>query len=98
MNAATPDDLAPLDGNAVAGMLSDFFVADMTTAVLTCDQCGASSEVGAIHVYGGAMGAILRCLHCDNAVLRFVQTPRGSTLDLRGARRLVVSGNAVAIA
>ncbi len=97
MNTGTQDDLAPLDGNAVAGLLSDFFVVDMTTAVLTCDQCGASAELGAIHVYGGAMGAILRCLHCDNAVLRLVQTPRGSTLDLRGARRLVVGGGAALV-
>ncbi len=84
------DDFAPLDGNAIAGMLSDLFVGDVTTAILTCGQCGASAELGTIHVYGGAMGAILRCIHCDNAVLRFVQTPAGSALDMRGARGLVV--------
>jgi hypothetical protein len=91
MKPQATDDFIPLDGNAIAGMLSSLFAVEVTTAILTCNNCGASAEVGTIHVYGGAMGAILRCTHCDTAVLRFVQTPRGSVLDMRGTRSFVVS-------
>ena len=85
----TMDDVVPLDGNAVAGSLAEIFAIDITTAVLTCDNCGASADIGAIRVYGGTMGAILRCAHCDGVVLRFVRAPSRAMLDMRGARTLV---------
>jgi hypothetical protein len=84
------DDVLPLDGNAVGGVLAELFAIDITSAVITCGGCATSAEVGAIRVYGGTMGAILRCAQCDTVVLRFVRTPTRSTLDMRGARTLVV--------
>jgi Family of unknown function (DUF6510) len=81
--------VGPLDGNAVAGAFSEIFAADLTAAILTCNQCNASADIGEIRVYGGAMGSILRCLHCDSVVMRFVQTAAGSTIDIRGAKRIV---------
>ena len=84
------DDIVPLDGNAIAGTLSEIFAVDVTVATITCGHCGATAEIGAIRVYGGAMGSILRCAHCDNAVMRLVRTPKAATLDLRGARSLVM--------
>ena len=87
-NRQTMDDAPPLDGNAIAGPLSEYFAVDVTTAVITCGNCGASAEIGSIRVYGGAMGSILRCAHCDNVVLRFVKVRSGTNLDLRGAKTL----------
>jgi uncharacterized protein DUF6510 len=84
------DSAAPLDGNAAAGMLSELFAYDITTAVLTCDDCSATVEIGAARVFGGAMGSIFRCPHCDHAMIRLVRTPAGFWLDLKGARRLFV--------
>jgi hypothetical protein len=84
------DDVLPLDGNAVGGALAELFAIDVTSAVITCVECATSAEIGAIRVYGGTMGAILRCAQCDNVVLRFVRTPTRSTLDMRGTRTLVV--------
>jgi hypothetical protein len=44
--------------------------------------------VGETRVYGGVMGAIFRCPHCDSVVMRLVHTPVGIWLDMRGCRRL----------
>jgi Family of unknown function (DUF6510) len=60
-------------------------------AEITCDGCGAVAAVGAIRVYGTAMGAVFRCTHCDTVVLRLTHTPAGLFLDMRGARRLFVA-------
>jgi hypothetical protein len=80
----------PLDGNAAAGLLAEVFACEMTVAVVTCGGCGAAAPVGAARAFGGAMGAILRCAQCDNAVVRLARTPRGLWLDMRGARSVLV--------
>ena len=36
----------PTDGNAVAGMLADVFIPEMTTAVTTCANCGRTAPIG----------------------------------------------------
>ena len=74
-----------LDGNAAGGLLSELFACEMTVAELTCAGCGAVSAIGAMPDYGGSMGAILRCAHCDTAVLRMTHTPAGLWLDMQGA-------------
>jgi hypothetical protein len=53
-------DALMLDGNAVAGLLQEVFAVEMTTALGTCGNCGATDAVGAMHVYRGA-GTVLRC-------------------------------------
>jgi hypothetical protein len=80
----------PLDGNAAAGLLREVFACEMTVAVITCGGCGAAAPVGAARVFGGAMGAIFRCTACDTAVVRLARTPRGTWLDLRGARSVLM--------
>ena len=78
----------PLDGNAAAGLLRELFALDMTAAEVTCGRCGVVAMVGEMRVYGGVMGAIFRCAHCDSAVIRLVHTPVGIWLDMRGSRLL----------
>jgi Zn finger protein HypA/HybF involved in hydrogenase expression len=80
-------DALMLDGNAVAGLLQEVFAVEMTTAVGTCDGCGASEQVGAIHVYRGA-GVVLRCPHCDNALVKIVSDETRVWIDFRGTRTL----------
>lgn len=77
---------ALIDGNAVAGMLRELFAFDVTAASFDCAGCGTVAALGAVPVFGGAMGAIFRCVRCDTAMLRLVRQPDGFTLDLRGAR------------
>ena len=81
----------PVDGNAVGGRLRELFALDMTAAEIVCGGCGAVAEIGAVRAYGGPMGAILRCAHCDTVVLRLTHTPAGLWFDMRGTRRLFVA-------
>jgi len=83
-------DYQPLDGNAAAGLLRELFALEMTQAEVTCGSCGAVGAVGAARLYGGPMGAILRCVNCEAVVVRLVRTPAGLWLEMQGARRLFV--------
>jgi hypothetical protein len=80
-----------LDGNAVAGLLQEVFAVEMTTAVGTCDGCGASESLGAVHVFRGA-GVVLRCPHCDNALAKIVKSDAAAWINLGGIRTLKVAG------
>ena len=59
-----------LDGNAAAGVLTQVFCGEPSGAVIICAGCGATAPIGALPAYGLELGAILRCPHCDTAVLR----------------------------
>jgi hypothetical protein len=83
-----PNDELALDGNAAAGMLSQVFAVDVTTARLVCLACDAEAPVAEARLYGGAMGAVFRCAHCDNVVMRLVRTPSAFWLEMTGARSL----------
>jgi hypothetical protein len=76
-----------LDGNAIAGLLQEVFVAEMTTAIGTCSSCGAAGPVGAVHVYRGA-GVVLRCPDCDNVLAKIVKSDSRAWIDLTGIRTL----------
>lgn len=58
-----------LDGNALAGVFSEIFVQDMTTARVACGGCGAVEPFGAEHAYVRAPGAVVRCRHCEGVIL-----------------------------
>lgn len=79
-----------LDGNAAGALFAELFALDISDAQLACGGCGAAAAVGAMPLYGGTMGAILRCAHCDTAVLRLTRTPAGLRLDMHGTRCLFV--------
>jgi Family of unknown function (DUF6510) len=79
-----------LDGNAIAGLLQEVFAVEMTTAIGTCNACGASEAVGAVHVYRGA-GTVLRCAHCDNVLMKIVKDETRMWIDMPGIRTLEIS-------
>jgi hypothetical protein len=83
-------DALMLDGNAIAGLLHDVFAVEMTTALGTCANCGATEPVGAIHVYRGA-GFVLRCPHCDNALAKIVKTEARVWIAFPGVRTLTIT-------
>ena len=80
-------DALMLDGNAVAGLLHEIFGSEMTTATGTCAYCGASMQVGAVHVFRGA-GVVLRCPECGNVLARIVRREAEVCVDLTGMRAL----------
>jgi hypothetical protein len=83
-------DALMVDGNAVAGLLQEVFAVEMTTAIGTCDRCGASDAVGALHVFRGA-GIVMRCPHCDNALVTIVRSDAHVWIGFAGVRTLEVA-------
>jgi hypothetical protein len=79
-----------LDGNAVAGLLQEVFAVEMTTAIGTCNGCGAAEAVGAIHVFRGA-GVVLRCPHCNNPLIKIVRDDTRLWIGFPGIRTLEVT-------
>ena len=79
-----------LDGNAVAGMLGQVFTAEMTTATMTCGNCGMASAVGAMRVFRGA-GIVMRCPHCDNVVAKIVEAGTRIWMNFGGMQALEIT-------
>ena len=83
-------DALRLDGNGVAGLLQEVFAVEMTTALASCSDCGAADAVGALHVYRGA-GTVLRCPHCDNALVTIVKADERVSIGFVGIRNLQIT-------
>jgi hypothetical protein len=84
MKGSASDDFFRLDGNGAAGVLREVFAIEMTTASCACAACGRVSAVGALMLYGGAMGSVLRCPSCESLVLCITGGPAGPFIELRG--------------
>jgi hypothetical protein len=72
------------DGNAAAGLLSEIFAIEMTSALTTCAHCGRVGALGSLLLYGGEMGAVLRCPTCDAVQMRVARIRRQYWMDTRG--------------
>ena len=83
----TTDEQA-LDGNAAGGVLAQIFAFEMTTAEVICAHCGAIGPIGGAAVYATAMGTIVRCRGCGEALIRVAHGPQRYWLDLSGTRLL----------
>ncbi len=79
-----------LDGNAVAVLLQEVFAVEMTTALGTCANCGATDAVGATRVFRGA-GVVMRCSHCDNALVTIVKDDTRVWVRFTGLRTLQIT-------
>jgi uncharacterized Zn finger protein len=75
-----------LDGNAVAGTLAEIYGDDMTTVLAECASCGQVDHIGGLLTYVHAPGIVLRCTACATVMIRIVQTPKRTYLDVRGKR------------
>ena len=75
-----------LDGNAVGGILGQIFAVEMTTTELICANCDAVGPIGAAVVYATAMGTIVRCPGCGEALIRFAHGPQRYRVDFSGTR------------
>jgi hypothetical protein len=82
------DDVQSSDGNAAAGPLGRFFAFDITRMLLACGTCGSESPLGALRLYGGNMGIVLRCPKCGEINLRALELDGALTLDARGTTRM----------
>jgi hypothetical protein len=76
----------PLDGNAMAGILDELFVNDVTAARGACATCGSIAQVGAQHLYmyPNAPGAVLRCATCESVLMVVVHAKERIRFGLQG--------------
>jgi ribosomal protein S27E len=85
---AMHDNELRLDGNAVAGMLSELFATEATMVMLTCASCGRTGALGAAHAYARGPGAVLRCPGCTSVLLRATEIRGRLMADMRGVSRV----------
>ena len=79
------------DGNGVAGLLQEVFVAEITTARRVCDGCGQEHAIGEHLAYAGA-GTVLRCPGCGQVAASVTETPNELIVGFSGALRITRSG------
>ncbi|KOV92095.1 hypothetical protein ADL02_12755 [Streptomyces sp. NRRL WC-3723] len=79
-----------VDGNALAGPLSEVFAVDVTAATSRCVHCGCTGPLARLIVYGHAPGLVARCQRCGHVVLRVVRARGAVWLDMSGAASLVM--------
>ena len=72
------------DATTLAGPLQDLFRIEVTTAIGRCKNCGRTAPMAQARVFDHAPGLVARCPACDQALLRLVQGPGRTWLDLRG--------------
>jgi len=80
-----------VDGNALAGPLSELFRDDMTTATGRCASCGDVSVLAEAMVYDASPGWSVRCHACGDVLMVIVRTADRLRLDLRGISALEVT-------
>ena len=74
-----------LDGSSIGGVLAAIFGADVTGMPGQCASCHTVHLIGTMRVYMRGPGIVVRCPSCTQVVLRVVETPTGTMVDLRGA-------------
>jgi hypothetical protein len=74
-----------VDGNAMAGVLGEVFVHEMTSARIACAGCGKVEPIGAGHAYMHAPGIVLRCCHCEDVLLVMTRADGRYVLGFRGS-------------
>ena len=84
------EEMPRLDGNAAGGLLARFFAGDATSMLVTCNHCRATTALGALLLYGGRMGMVLRCGKCRNVNLRVGEINGVLRVDAKGAWCLTI--------
>jgi hypothetical protein len=75
------------DGNAIAGLLREIFVAEMTGVQRVCESCRKENPIGSHRLYHGA-GYVLRCPSCGDVAAAIAELPGEYAVSLRGTWRL----------
>ena len=73
-----------LDGNGVAGLLTALFGIDVTLVPATCAHCHTISMMGSVRAFVRAPGTVLRCPVCGKVMMRVVETPYSTLVEMRG--------------
>jgi Family of unknown function (DUF6510) len=89
---AVDDTMLRLDGSAMAGLLHELFVDDVTAAQGACASCGSVARIGEqqLYMYPRSPGAVLRCAGCENVLMVIVHTEGRVRLGFQGLAWLEV--------
>ena len=79
-----------VDGNALAGPLSEFFSFDVTTATGRCNGCGTVAEFARAMVYRSGAGTVVRCGTCDHVLATLVEAGDRAWIGLSGVSAIEV--------
>jgi hypothetical protein len=81
-------DIGRVDGNALAGPLSEIFRVDITMASGTCRSCAGTCILADAVVEADAVGLIVLCPTCTHTLFTVVRSPEGVRADLQGLAAL----------
>ena len=73
-----------LDGNVLAGALSEVFTGDVTAARARCGGCGQMAAIAEAVVYTNAPGLVALCAGCDHVLATIVDAGDRLILSLAG--------------
>lgn len=76
-----------VDGNALAGMLTELF-ADPTTMVVTCGGCGAAAVLAEVVVELDGTAAIVLCRGCTHTLFTVIRDASSTRLIVGTAASL----------
>ncbi|MBF4587232.1 MULTISPECIES: DUF6510 family protein [unclassified Curtobacterium] len=79
-----------VDGNALAGVLSEVLGPEPTVTVLCCAGCGSRGSVARTAVYCSAMGSVARCRTCDTVLVTVVEAGSARWISLPGTRATLI--------
>ncbi|MEC3953027.1 DUF6510 family protein [Nocardia sp. CDC153] len=71
-----------VDGNALAGLLSEIFSGDPTVHECRCGACHSTEPLARALVYMDGPGTVIRCAHCAAVMLQLTTTPTGTHLTV----------------
>lgn len=66
-----------VDGNVLAGLLSDIFTGDVTTMVGMCGGCDSGAPLAEAMVEIDEMAAIVRCRRCSHTLFTVMRDDSG---------------------
>jgi Family of unknown function (DUF6510) len=69
------------DGNAIAALLGEVFVAEVTAAARVCQSCGLDSQIGGHRLHTGS-GFVLRCPGCGDLAAVVAVRPDRNAISL----------------
>jgi hypothetical protein len=80
--------MAHVDGNALAGVLTDALGVDATSMRMTCAHCGTATALAQTLVTFDGPGPVAHCPTCAGIMLMVVTLDGEVQLDVRGIRAL----------
>jgi hypothetical protein len=80
--------MSHVDGNALAGELTDALGIDPTPMRATCAHCGTATILAQTLVTFDGPGPVAHCPTCAGIMLRMLRTDGEVSVDIRGIRAL----------